>query len=166
MVQRLHEAILHLGSNLGNRIHHLKNARNLIERDIGKIDRLSAVYETKAWGKSDQNDFLNQVTIVSTELLPDALLNKVNAIESEMGRIRGEMWTSRLIDIDILFYDDLKINSQLLKIPHPHIEKRNFVLIPLNEIRSDYIHPVCNKTINELMHASIDHNAVTVYKPE
>lgn len=125
---------LALGTNIGDRHRHLTDALNLISTGIGKIIKQSSIHETKAWGNTNQDDFLNMVIRVETELTPLQLLSECQSIEQQLGRIREEKWGPRIIDIDILYYHDEKVNEEHLVIPHPHINERDFVLLPLREI--------------------------------
>jgi len=158
--------ILHTGSNLGKRLKNLCLANYFIEREIGLITISSSVYETEAWGKTSQNLFLNQALVVETQLEPVDILNVIHRIEKDMGRIRFEKWGARIIDIDILFYNDQIIKKDNIKIPHPEITNRNFVLVPLNEIMPDYIHPSQSKPISLLLEECKDQCAVRQYKDE
>lgn len=150
------EIILHTGGNLGDRFGNLHTARRLIEDQIGPITRASSIYQTQAWGVTDQPDFLNQALIVQTHYAPHRVLSKMLAIERQMGRIRTDKWTARLIDIDLLFYEDQVINTPDLIVPHPFLHLRNFVLAPLVEIAPDKWHPVLNETIETLYAHSPD----------
>lgn len=114
------------------------------------------VYETQAWGMTDQPDFLNQVLEVATTLSPEELLEQIKQIEQQMGRERRVKWGERLIDIDILFYEQAVIYTEKLKIPHPFLHERNFVLIPLQEIAPDFQHPVLQHSISQLLKSSKD----------
>ena len=140
-----------LGGNLGDRPAYLQQARDKIATAVGPVMRSSGRYETAAWGKTDQPAFLNQVLEVQTELSPEQVLQTINAIEYDLGRIRAEHWGSRVIDIDILFYDDLVQQSQRLTIPHPQLHLRRFTLQPLAEIAPQLVHPVLQKSIRELL---------------
>ena len=142
---------LSLGSNIGNRTKYLNDALQLIEEKIGKIEKKSSVYETEPWGKTDQPMFLNMTILVNSTLLPELLLIQILEIEQTLGRIRIEKWSERVIDIDILFFNNDIINQPDLVIPHPFLHQRRFVLEPLNEISPNLIHPVLEKTINELL---------------
>ena len=136
-----------LGSNLGNSAQYLQEARKSIESDLGPILKTSSIYQTAAWGKTDQPDFLNQVILISSNLNPKELLSKILAIETKLGRSRIDKWNARTMDIDILFYGEYCINESDLIVPHPYLHLRSFTLTPLLEIAPDFYHPVLNKTI-------------------
>jgi len=140
-----------LGTNLGDKKLQLERARNAVSEEIGTISTASSIYETAAWGKTDQPSFLNQVLQVRTELTPTEILYKINAIEEELGRIRVEKWGERQIDIDILYYDGSIIDTKDLQIPHPGIPDRRFTLVPLVEIAADFKNPVLNMTNRDLL---------------
>ena len=141
---------LHTGSNMGDREDNLRQVNGLIEQHIGIIKKASHLYETQAWGKTAQSDFLNQALHVETALPPSQLMAKILNIEQEMGRVRTEKWSERIIDIDILLYNDKIINEKDLIIPHPHLHERNFVLIPLMEIAGYVEHPVLKLPIEDI----------------
>lgn len=147
---------LHTGSNRGDRRDNLREAAELISAEIGPVTKASKVYRTQAWGVADQPDFLNQAMEVETSLEPLALLDKVLAIEAQMGRKRIRKWGQRLIDIDILFYGDQVLKTERLTIPHPYLHHRNFVLVPMLEIAPEWVHPVFNLSIAELQNRSED----------
>ncbi len=147
----MNEAILLLGSNAGNRIAMIENAKLLLTKEKINIVQQSSLYETEAWGLENQPAFLNQVVKANTDLNAAKLLNSLLKIEQQLGRIRLKKWEQRCIDIDILFFNDEVINDPGLKIPHPHLHERRFTLIPLNELIPAYIHPVFKKTISELL---------------
>jgi len=141
-----------LGTNLGNREVNLAKAQDLIAKSVGRIDCRSGIYETEPWGFQSENNFLNMVISVHTDLKPADLINKIQNIEDQLGRKRdGCQYISRTIDIDILLYRNKVINKPELKIPHPLIQDRKFVLIPLCEIAPAMIHPVLNKTFAVLL---------------
>ncbi len=133
----MHQVYLSLGTNLGNRKRNIREAIEKIEELVGVVVRQSALYETKPWGFFTPNDFINACIMVETALAPRQLLEVLQRIEKEMGRtlksVDGE-YHDRIIDIDILLYDDLKVNESDLIIPHPLMEEREFVMVPLKEI--------------------------------
>jgi len=144
-------AFLLTGGNIGDRMDYLQKAKEKIEKDCGKITNQSSIYETAAWGKEDQQPFLNQALQIETELSPGNLLKAILQIEKNLGRKRNEKYGPRTIDIDILFFDDEVVDIHGLKIPHPQMQNRRFVLEPLNEIASNKMHPVFDKTIEQLL---------------
>ena len=152
-----------LGSNLGDREDNIKTALWVISEKIGRITSLSSVYISSAWGFKDQPDFLNQAIKIETRLEPGDLLQEIHAIENSMGRQRNGKWMSRIIDIDILYYDDLVLNQNDLKIPHDQISNRKFTLVPLVELAPDEIHPVLGITNAEMLKRSIDDGKVEKY---
>ncbi|WP_207496652.1 2-amino-4-hydroxy-6-hydroxymethyldihydropteridine diphosphokinase [Aridibaculum aurantiacum] len=152
----MNTAFLLLGGNLGDRKKNLEDALQLINERAGKISAASAFYETAAWGKEDQPNFLNQAVTLETRLSPTDLLRMLLAVEKDLGRERIEKLGPRLIDIDILFYGDMVLHSDQLTIPHPHITKRRFVLEPLHDLAPDLIHPAYNKTIAQLLQECTD----------
>ncbi len=149
-----------LGSNLGDRESILRQAADLINDRIGKVIKMSSVYSTKAWGIEDQPDFLNQVVEVNSILAPNDILGHIHAIEHTLGRIRQEQWSSRIIDIDLLYFGSEIIDSPELTVPHPHIQRRNFALVPLTEIAPDLLHPKLGLSQVELLRRSTDQLSV------
>jgi len=147
----MNKAYLLTGGNEGERHLNMQQARSKIELICGHILLVSSLYETAAWGITDQPDFLNQVLLVNTILSPDDLLKAIFSIEEMGGRIRTARNAPRTIDVDILFYNDLVTDKPGLTIPHPRIKDRRFVLEPLDEISSGLIHPVFGKTIHQLL---------------
>lgn len=151
---------LHLGSNQGDRKVQLVRAIQMIEESIGPVLSSSAMYETDAWGKIDQNDFINIALEVEHYMTPNQLLKTVNKIEDQIGRIRLERWGPRLIDIDIIFIKDIVIDTEKLTIPHRLMHKRNFVLYPMVEIAAEFIHPVLNENLSSILEDCEDETEV------
>lgn len=152
----IHKVFVLLGSNQGKRKQFLSKAKKLLAEQCGKIVRESSVYETAAWGNNKQAYFLNQVIIISTNLSADNLMQSLLLIENKLGRVRKEKFGPRTIDLDILFYDDLVYHSAVVTIPHPAIQDRRFVLIPLIEIAPRKRHPVYLKTVSALLKECTD----------
>ena len=155
---------MQLGSNLGDREGYLKQSQAMLIDEIGLIIKMSSIYESSPWGVENQGSFLNQVLLLETDVKPFDLLDIILNIEKEMGRVRIEKWGERIIDIDILFYNDEIIETNNLCIPHPYISKRRFVLSPLDEIAKNYIHPILHKTINKLLLECLDEEKVSIYE--
>jgi 2-amino-4-hydroxy-6-hydroxymethyldihydropteridine diphosphokinase len=149
-VTTMNSVFLLLGSNLGDRPLLLQTAIVEIAERVGPLLDKSALYETQSWGKTGEPDYLNQVVFLKTELSANNVLKEILEIEAGMGRKRYEKWGSRLIDIDILFYNDEIIKENGLEIPHPQLHNRRFTLEPLAEIAPDLVHPLLNKTISDL----------------
>jgi len=142
---------LGLGSNLGNKHNYITKAIKFISKlENVEITKTSSRIETAPYGKTDQPDFINCVIELETDLLPEVLLKKCLYIENQLGRIRNEKWGPRTIDIDLLFYEDKIINTELLVLPHPQLHKREFVLNSLNELCPNLIHPILNKKIKDI----------------
>ena len=157
----MHTLILSTGSNLGNRKENLKSASGLIGERIGTIRKSSALYESRAWGYKSEHPYLNQCLEVYTDLAPGDCLKRILEIERMMGRERPDIgYDDRIIDIDILFYDDLILDTGPLKIPHERMQERKFVLIPLAEILPDFVHPVFHKPVHEFLKQCSDPLAV------
>jgi 2-amino-4-hydroxy-6-hydroxymethyldihydropteridine diphosphokinase len=140
-----------IGGNEGDRAARMENACENIGASAGIVLRRSSLYETAAWGKTDQGDFLNQALEIRTSLAAPALMDVLLGIEEKMGRRRLEKWGSRLIDIDILFFNEEIIRLPQLVVPHPEIQNRRFALAPMEEIAPLYIHPQFRKSIRELL---------------
>ncbi len=156
--------ILSTGSNLGDRRAVLAAASQSISRFIGPVLCASGLYETAAWGLTDQPSFLNQALKVDTLLSPEAVLEKITEIEQHLGRIRDQKWGPRLIDIDLLYYGSVIIHEENLVVPHPEIPQRRFVLEPLMDIAPDWIHPELNLSTRELLEQTPD--KLPVYRLE
>jgi len=149
-----------LGSNIGDPISNIETAVNKIRTNVGEVVRASSIYLTEPWGKKDQAAFYNQVIEIKTDLNALETLNKILAIEESMGRVRTKKWAERIIDIDILYYNDQVIRKKDLTIPHPGIPDRKFVLIPLCELIPDGIHPVLKVSNTDLLKVSKDNLGV------
>lgn len=150
------QIFLGLGTNLGNKLQNLAEALRRIKTEVGPIVKASSVYETAAWGMEDQPPFFNQVILVDSTHSPTATLELLLKIELDMGRQRVKKWGRRLIDIDLLFYNDWIIQTSKLILPHPFLQDRNFVLTPMVEIAPDYWHPVLKLPMHSLLAQSTD----------
>lgn len=155
-----------LGTNLGDRQANLEQAAALIGQQTGELVAYSAIYETAPWGVTDQPAFLNQVVEIQTELAPDTLLTALLDIEQQIGRQRFRKWGERLIDIDILYYEQMIINAEKLKVPHPELHNRRFTMVPLQEIAADALHPVFELSNSELLDRCPDKLEVVRFDPE
>ena len=146
-----HTAYIALGSNLGDKEANLRRALELlIERGV-EIVKTSTLISTEPYGVTDQPQFLNGVCEVRTSLEPLELLHTLLDIEQEMGRVRLRHWGERNIDLDLLLYEDVVMDTPQLKLPHPDMQNRDFVLLPLAEIAPELVHPTLQKTISELV---------------
>ncbi|MBP8003128.1 MAG: 2-amino-4-hydroxy-6-hydroxymethyldihydropteridine diphosphokinase [Chloroflexi bacterium] len=152
---------LSLGTNVGDKVQNLERAL-LALQGVGTVTAVSPVYETRPWGGVSQPDFLNVCAAASTDLAPRPLLTALKIIERELGREPGIHWGPRLIDLDILFYNDLIYHDDALTIPHPLLTERAFVLVPLADIASDLIHPHTNQMICEHL-TQVDTSTVHPY---
>lgn len=159
----MNHAYLLIGGNLGDREQQLDTARKLIHKLCGAVTGESSLYETAAWGKTDQPDFLNQALQVSTTLNARQLIRRILKTEKMMGRIRKEKYGPRSIDIDILLFNEEQYNFPFLKVPHPELPNRRFALLPLAEIAPDLKHPVLHKTIRQLLEECPDPLEVRKY---
>ena len=154
---------LQLGSNLGDRELLLKDAITAIKNRVGNIIKFSKVYESVPWRVEGQENYLNQILKVKTSLSADKVLSIVLDVEKQLGRVRIEKWGERLIDIDIIFYNDSIIETPELCVPHKHLHERMFVLTPLHNIAPEMVHPKYNKTIEELLNRCKDAELVKEY---
>ena len=155
--------VLSLGSNLGNRYAYLLRAIQKIEKYFNSKPIIAHFYETPPWGNENQFRFINTAIYLHTDIPLDQCLKKVQAIEKEMGRIKTEKWGPRMIDIDILFYEDDVVEIDELVVPHQYLHQRAFVLKPLQDILPNFIHPLKNKTIIQLIE-DIDDNSLIFSK--
>jgi len=161
----MNKVYLLTGGNLGNRLHSLTVARELIEQYCGQIVEQSSIYKTAAWGFEDQPDFYNQALAITTDLLPAQLMQTLLTIEEKMGRIREKKMGPRIIDLDILLYNSDIIDAPQIIIPHPRMQQRMFVLMPLAEIAPDLLHPLLHKTMEQLRQDCTDTLAVHKIEP-
>ncbi len=152
----MNTAILLIGGNIGDRPRNLQKAAELIAARAGHITRKSALYETAPWGGVQQPDYLNQALVLETPLGPEQLLDTLLQTEKEIGRIRRLKWGARVIDIDMIFFNSEVITLPQLKIPHPQMQNRRFVLAPLQEIVPDWVHPILQLTVSQLLEACTD----------
>ena len=157
-----HIVYLALGSNLDDRLANLKQAVASLPPQM-EVKAKSRVYETPPWGYADQPMFLNQVIRTNTYLEFEPLFKHIKRLETALGRKPSFKNGPRLIDLDILFYDDMVLDTPSLVIPHPHVHERGFVLLPLNDIAPHLVHPTIRKTVNEML-ALCDTSGITVYQ--
>jgi 2-amino-4-hydroxy-6-hydroxymethyldihydropteridine diphosphokinase len=157
----MNKVYLLTGGNMGDRERSLAMASELIGTECGQIIKTSSLYETAAWGKMDQPAFLNQALEIETTLNATQLIRHILKVEKKMGRVREEKYGERMIDIDIIFFNNDILKTTFLKLPHPEMQNRRFVLVPLAEIAPDAIHPVFLKTVTELLKDCADKLEVT-----
>jgi 2-amino-4-hydroxy-6-hydroxymethyldihydropteridine diphosphokinase len=159
----MHTIYLGLGTNIGDRAANLQAAVTRLAENLS-VTAVSPIYETAPWGITDQPDFLNMCLTATTDLLPHKLLALLKNLEKEIGRVPGERWGPRLIDIDLLFYANQIIETEKLKIPHPELPERAFVLRPLADIAPNFVHPVLGETIAVLA-AKVDDEGIRPFAP-
>lgn len=147
----MNTAYLLIGGNVGDRAANLQTALRRIAETCGTITTTSSLYETAAWGNTNQPSFYNQAVVVTTPLSPEGLMDQLLDIELEMGRIRTQKYGPRTIDLDILMIDDLVLNTEKLTIPHPQMHNRRFALLPLIEVAPTLIHPLFDQSIEVLL---------------
>ncbi|MBN2348611.1 MAG: 2-amino-4-hydroxy-6-hydroxymethyldihydropteridine diphosphokinase [Bacteroidales bacterium] len=153
----MHEIIILLGSNAGNRLHIFDQTKTFLERLLGPVINSSAIYETEPWGFDADETFLNQVVIFHSEIKPLEVLTGILEIENRFGRQRhGNTYEPRTLDIDILFVGNTTLKSKMLTIPHPKLQMRKFTLVPLAEIIPEFIHPVLKKSVGQLLSECAD----------
>ena len=156
-----HDIFLALGTNLGERLANLRAALRSLAPDVERV-AASRVFETPPWGFADQPAFLNMAVHARTGLGPESLLGWLKQLEVRLGREPGFRWGPRLIDLDILFYDDLVLDTPKLVIPHKRLHERAFVLVPLADIAPDLVHPVLGKTVRQLL-AEVDASQIVLH---
>lgn len=161
MEGQYYEVYFSFGSNVGDRVSNIQTALVFLNEAGVKLKRCSSMFETEPWGNAEQEKFLNCVAWMETILPPRELMNEILSIETKMGRQRKAKWEPRIIDIDILFYADRIVNEDGLVIPHPEMHKRKFVLEPLAEIVADFVHPVIENSVRELLAECNDELSVT-----
>jgi len=159
----MHSVYLLTGSNLGNRLQQLQKAETELATYAGTILQTSSIFETEAWGKEGLPSHLNQAIHLSTHLSPTDLLKVIHSIEENLGRVRQEKWGVRMIDIDIIYFNNQIIDFPHLQIPHPLVQERNFALAPLSQLAPDFVHPVFNKTNLQLLQQSTDHLTTNIF---
>jgi 2-amino-4-hydroxy-6-hydroxymethyldihydropteridine diphosphokinase len=152
----MNKTYLLLGSNMGNSRQQLMQAVKRIKKNTGRVTRQSKLYVTAAWGNTNQPDFLNQVIVLETKLPPAELIKNILSVEAAMGRVRTVKNAPRIIDIDILFFNREIIRQKDLTVPHPEIQNRRFVLVPLNELSPGFKHPLLKKTVHQLLESCPD----------
>lgn len=157
--------ILLLGSNIGNKLKFINDSIELIEKRIGNVNKKSKMYKTEPWGFNSEEYFINIALEVESELNEEYVLENILRIEKEIGRKRNDHdgYQSREIDIDIIFAESKIIDSQNLKIPHPLMQERMFVLVPLVEIIPDFVHPVINKSIKKIKDDCSDNSKIFIF---
>ncbi len=161
----MNKVFLGLGTNLGNREDNLMKALARIKETIGPVTESSSLYETEPWGFESEEQFINMVVRIDTGLNPGDLLQEILNVEFFLGRKRSEkQYTSRVIDIDILLYGEKIVNEQQLKIPHPRMHERRFVLEPMCEIAGEEIHPVFGKSFARLLDECKDESKIEKIK--
>lgn len=159
----MHTVYLSLGSNLGNKLDYILQAKIFINADIGIITNMSSLYLSEPWGYSSQNEFINQCIEVKTLLNPLEVLKNIKNIENILGRGTHpkDVYSDRTIDIDILFYDNICCRyKDIISIPHPLLHERRFILLPLADIASNYFHPLLNDTVKNLLQKCKDNSLV------
>lgn len=160
----MNNVYLLIGGNVGDRRENLQQAIIALNQTCGEIVRQSAIYETAAWGKTDQQAFLNQALLLVTRFTAPELLQHTLEAENLLGRVRQERYGPRIIDIDILFFNNDIVREPALTIPHPEVQNRRFALVPLHELAPGLVHPVLQKTIHELLEECKDELEVKEWK--
>jgi deoxyguanosine kinase len=161
-MSKLNYLYLGLGSNLGNKLNNIHLAYRHVQNEIGNITRKSYIYETPPWGFNSHDVFFNSVILVRTELSAKEVLSKIKYIETELGRVTSFKigYSSRIIDIDILVFNNDIVESETLIIPHPHVDKRNFVLYPLQDVFSKWVHPKTKVPLIDMIKNLVNHDEI------
>jgi 2-amino-4-hydroxy-6-hydroxymethyldihydropteridine diphosphokinase len=159
-IHYMNQVYLLIGGNMGDRNANLNNALALIESKLGVIKKVSSVFETEAWGFTEQPAFLNQALLIQTQLNAESLMIEILLLEKEMGRERTIPMGPRMIDVDIIYFNEAIVNHENLIIPHPKMSERKFVLMPIAEIAPDFIHPILHKSNTALLKECGDSLAV------
>lgn len=156
-MERQHQVVLSLGSNQGNRLENIRACISLVHKTAGTVLRVSKVYETPSWG-FESEDFYNCALLLHTNLSAEKVLDKILEAEKQLGRIRnGQLgYQARIIDIDIVTFDEVVIETETLHIPHPQMQNRLFVLLPMQDLNYDWVHPKLNRSIPELINETQD----------
>ncbi len=145
-----------IGGNMGNTMEYFSTCYALLEKHLGVIVTQSKIYETKPWGTIEQNNFLNQVLYISTDKNINSCMHTILQIEKDMGRTRSIKWDARIIDIDILYFNNDIVHTAFITVPHKHLHERKFVLVPLCDIAPNFLHPILKKTTQELLQQCTD----------
>lgn len=158
-----HQVVLSIGSNQGSRLENIQNCIDLIHQNVGTVIEVSKLYETPAWG-FESDAFYNCALLLHTNSSAQKILNQILKVEKELGRIRlnQEGYQSRIIDVDLIAFDDEIIDTEKLQVPHPLMQNRNFVLLPMQDLKLDWRHPILQKTIPELIAITPDESVCTV----
>ena len=166
-MEGLNSVYLSLGSNLGDRLNNLQLACHQLSEKVGEIIKISSVYQTPPFGFHAENDFLNTCLLIETEYDPLDLLQLLNSIETDLGRDRGDRgYTSRTIDLDIIFFNDLVFESEKLTIPHSRFRERKFVLLPLNDLEPDKLDPETHLTVKQLLECCNDISNIFAFQKQ
>lgn len=162
-MEKMNQVYLSIGTNLGDKLLNIDNCINQLNNKVGNVLKISSCYQNPPLGFESESDFINICALIETNLNPIELLAQLKKIESDLGRkkISSERYESRIIDIDIVYYNQEIINNEVLQIPHPEMKNRKFVLVPLKEVISiDFIDPIEGKTILDLLHLCKDQSQV------
>lgn len=160
----MEKLVLIIGGNLGDRLAFIQKATFLLNRVFGNPFAFSSIYETEAWGGVSSGNFLNQVLVYETNEKPEFILKSIWGIEDQLGRQRKVKWGDRNMDIDILYYGSNLVKKENLTIPHPLIQERRFVLVPLHDVLPEFVHPILLKSHSKLLYLCKDQSKVSIYR--